>query len=154
MHSHQSLLRFTKSATARHLHTIVNWQTHITAPRWEALTGPEMDYFPLILHEKLLFFGLKSGSVIMFSHTTSGRSAEATLWLASLYTPHHNDHHVPQASQRHHDAFTAKYQRLKLNFQRFISPLAGRTSRKMNCSRSNQPRALVSGHPGHGWPTI
>jgi hypothetical protein len=32
-----------------------------------------MDDFSLILHEKLLFFGLESGAVIVFSHTRRGQ---------------------------------------------------------------------------------
>lgn len=58
-----------------------------------------MDDFSLILHEKLLFFGLESGAVIVFSHTTSDRSAEAAPLLASLYTLHHNGYHIPPARQ-------------------------------------------------------
>lgn len=51
-----------------------------------------MDDYSLILHEKLLFFGVESGSVIVFSHTTSDRSAEAAPLLASLHAPHHSAH--------------------------------------------------------------
>ena len=127
------------ASTARYLPHNVNWRTHISAGRWEALTGPEMESFSLFLHEKLLFFVLKGGSVIVFSHTTSDRSAEAAPLLASLYTLHHNGYHIPQVRQWHHDAFTAIYQRLNLNFQRFIYSLARRTSQRMRWLRSNQP---------------
>lgn len=57
--THQSLLRSTRSATARHLHTIVNWHTDSTAPSWEALTGPEMEGFQLFLRRK--FFSVWKG---------------------------------------------------------------------------------------------
>lgn len=50
----------------------------------------------------------------------TGRSAEAAPLLATLHNTHHNDYHILQASQWHHDAFTAKYQPLKLNFPAFI----------------------------------
>ena len=33
--------------------------TDSTAPRWEALTGPEMEGFALFLHEELLFFDME-----------------------------------------------------------------------------------------------
>lgn len=55
----------TRSATTRHLHTIV-WHTDSTAPRWGAPTGPEIDGFLLFLRRKFIFSIWEGQSMIVF----------------------------------------------------------------------------------------
>lgn len=115
---------------------------------------PEIDGFSESC-EEILFFRLEMRRGVNWfdTHLVDIFNAFST-GAASLYTLHHNEHHIPQASQWQHDAFTAKYQWLKLNFPAFIYSLAGRISPRMSWLNSNQPRSPVSGHPGHAWPTI
>lgn len=78
-------------------------------PAERLLQAQKWTVFRYFCEENLIFRFGKCGSVIVFSHTINGRTAEALPLLASLYTLHHIAHHIPQASKWRKAAFTAKY---------------------------------------------
>ena len=87
--------RFTRHVLQRFSHTIVNWPTASTATHtalcsW--LKESRRDWILLTLRRKFIFSVWKGGSVIVFSHATSDRSAEAAPLLSSLHAPHHSAH--------------------------------------------------------------
>jgi len=64
---------------------------------------PEIDVFSEGCEENLFFSAWKGGSVIVFSSSLTGKSAEAAPLLASLHAPHHIVHMCRNLSCTHSD---------------------------------------------------
>lgn len=99
--------RFTRHVLQRFSHTIVNWTTASTAPRWEAPTDPGMEGFQLFFRRKLIFSVLKGGSVNWFDTHLVDIFNASSACAGSLCIRYHNDHHTTQASQWQQTGFSS-----------------------------------------------